>query len=194
MYHTQKWTCAIPKQQPLQIVIYIVIKISNKYCLQIIQAYAQNSSSDENEIEQLYEDITLVNDSDPFKMGDFNVKVNPDNIQSRRKCGLGIANERVETLLNYCMNTFFEKPLYRRWTWRSPDDITKNEIDYIITNKKYIVSDVTVSNRLDMGSDHRPVGAKILINSKQERNRLIHPQRFPTLEELKKHKKNTNIN
>ena len=33
------------------------------------------------------------------------------------------------------MNTQFQKKAGRRWTWRSPDGNTKNEIDYIMTDK-----------------------------------------------------------
>jgi hypothetical protein len=30
----------------------------------------------------------------------------------------------------------------KKWTWKSPDNITKNEIDYIHSTHKYIVSDI----------------------------------------------------
>lgn len=40
-------------------------------------------------------------------------------------------------------------------TWRSPDCIYKNEIDFILSNKKYIVKDVTVLNKVDTNNDHR---------------------------------------
>ncbi len=53
------------------------------------------------------------------------------------------------------MNTQFQKKAGRRWTWRSPDGNTKNEIDYIMTDKPSMVTDVTVINRVNIGSDHR---------------------------------------
>lgn len=31
----------------------------------------------------------------------------------------------------------------RKWTWKSPDCKYKNEIDYIISNKLYIMQDVS---------------------------------------------------
>ena len=31
-------------------------------------------------------------------------------------------------------NTFFKKRDKKRWTWRSPNDRTRNEIDYILTD------------------------------------------------------------
>ena len=55
------------------------------------------------------------------------------------------------------MNTQFQKKAGRRWTWRSPDGNTKNEIDYIMTDKPGMVTDVTVINRVNIGSDHRMV-------------------------------------
>lgn len=60
----------------------------------------------------------------------------------------------------YAMNTFFKKAPHRKWTWSSPDGVTKNEIDYIITNKREIVNDVTVLNKLLTGSDNRMVRAR----------------------------------
>lgn len=131
-------------------------------------------------------------------MPNFNAKVgstNDDNIPNRGNFGLGKINDRGETLINYlqrenlyCMNTFFKKPLSRRWTWVSPNQKTKNEIDYIISNKKYIVTDVTVLNRFDLGSDHRLVRAKVIINKKLERKKLIQQQKYPTLQQLKQNK------
>ena len=53
------------------------------------------------------------------------------------------------------MNTHFQKKAGRRWTWRSPDGNTKNEIDYIMTDTPSMVTDVTVINRVNIGSDHR---------------------------------------
>ena len=71
------------------------------------------------------------------------------------------------------MNSFYKKKLNRRWTWESPDGRTKNEIDYIITDKKRIVKDVTVLNRFSTGSDHRLVRAKVVIDTDKERHRML---------------------
>lgn len=62
------------------------------------------------------------------------------------------------------MNAFFQKCSEKKWTWRSPNWETKNEIDYILTNKKNLVTDVEVITELDIGSDHRPVGARVMDN------------------------------
>lgn len=180
-------------------VIYVILKISKRYNLQIIQVYAPTSASENDEVEQLYEDISLAQRSEKTQftivMGDFNAKIgniNKDNIPNRGNFGLGSPNERGDMLINYlqnenmyCMNTFFKKQIQRRWTWNSPDSRTKNEIDYIITNKKFIITDVSVLNKLDAGSDHRPIRATVRINIKAERNKLMTKPRVPTIEQLK---------
>ena len=71
------------------------------------------------------------------------------------------------------MNTPFQKKAGRRWTWRSPDGHTKNEIDYIMTDKPSLVTDVTVINRNNIGSDHRMVMGSITLNTRAERRKLL---------------------
>ena len=58
-------------------------------------------------------------------------------------------------------------------TWRSPDGNTKNEIDYIMTDKPSMVTDVTVINRVNIGSDHRMVMGSITLNTRAERRKLL---------------------
>ena len=48
----------------------------------------------------------------------------------------------------------------------------------------HICSDVTVLHRFDTGSDHRLVRAKITINNRLERNKLIKKARAPTKDEI----------
>ena len=61
----------------------------------------------------------------------------------------------------------------RRWTWRSPDGNTKNEIDYTMTDKPSMVTDVTVINRVNIGSDHRMAMGSITLNTRAERRKLL---------------------
>ena len=89
----------------------------------------------------------------------------PPNIGS---FGLGTRNDRGQRLLDflcreqmYCMNTFFKKHQNRKWTWRSPDNRVKNEIDYVLTTDKHMCIDVSVLNHFNTGSDHRIVRSKI---------------------------------
>ena len=48
-----------------------------------------------------------------------------------------------------------------------------NEIDYIITDKPSMVTDVTVINRVDIGSDHRMVMGSVRLNIRAERIKLL---------------------
>ena len=116
-------------------------------------------------------------------MGDFNAKVGGQTNTSERVTewfGLGQRNERGDTLVEWAtsknfkiMNTQFQKKAGRRWTWRSPDGNTKNEIDYIKTDKPSMVTDVTVINRVNIGSDHRMVMGSITLNTRAERRKLL---------------------
>ena len=116
-------------------------------------------------------------------MGDFNAKVGGQTNKSERATGcfgLGQRNERGDTLVEWAtsknfkiMNTKFQKKAGRRWTWRSPDGNTKNEIDYIMTDKPSMVTDVTVINRVNIGSDHRMVTGSITLNTGAERRKLL---------------------
>lgn len=69
----------------------------------------------------------------------------------------------------FAMNNFLKKKPQRKWTWISPDGNTKNEIESIIANRKEIVHDVGVVNKVSVGSDHRLMKAKVEINTKKER-------------------------
>ena len=71
------------------------------------------------------------------------------------------------------MKTQFRNKAGRRWTWRSPDGYTRNESDYIMTDKPSIVTDVTVINRINIGSDHRMVMGSITLNTRAERRKLL---------------------
>ena len=66
-----------------------------------------------------------------------------------------------------------QKKVGRRWTWRSPDGNTKNEIDYIISDKPSMVTDVTVKNRINIGGDHSVVMGSITLNTRAERRKLL---------------------
>ena len=52
----------------------------------------------------------------------------------------------------------------RRWAWKIPNGVTKTEIDYILTNRPDIITDVTVINQVNIGSDHRLVMSNIKLD------------------------------
>lgn len=71
--------------------------------------------------------------------GDWNAKVLMDmpSSMSTGQFRIGSANESEEKLVHLALennlkivNTFFNKPERRKWTWKSPNGITKNKIDH----------------------------------------------------------------
>ena len=104
------------------------------------------------------------------------------------KFGLGLRNKSGDTLVEWAtsrkykiMNTIFQKKAQREWTWKSPNGVTKTEIDYILTNRPDIVTDVTVINQVNIGSDHRLVMSNIKLEVEVERKKLT-TKRPPTVD------------
>ena len=84
--------------------------------------------------------------------------------------GLGNRNEAGERLLEFCKentlfltNTYFELPERRLYTWTSPDDQYKTQIDYILGRRRRRSAFQSVKTRpdADCGSDHELLTATI---------------------------------
>ena len=83
-------------------------------------------------------------------MGYFNAQIGKRTNHINTATGkslLEYRNERGDTLVDWAtsikykiMNTMYQKKAGRIWTWKSPNGITKVEIDYILTNWPYIVT------------------------------------------------------
>ena len=125
-------------------------------------------------------------------MGYFNAKVgvrtNPSETATG-SFGLGQRNERGDALIEWTtskdykiMNTLFQKKIERRWTWRSPDGKTKNEIDYVVTDKPNMITDVRVINRINIGSDHRMLMSNTRLDTKAERKKLLRKKKPPKVD------------
>ena len=67
----------------------------------------------------------------------------------------------------------FKKQAKRYWTWESPDGYTKNMIDFVLCNAREIIADCGGVTRADMGSDHRMIKTKIILNKKLARERKM---------------------
>ncbi|CAG4951120.1 unnamed protein product [Parnassius apollo] len=115
-------------------------------------------------------------------MGDFNAKLCTRESGELKlgKFGVGQRNRRGQQLADFMvkeglfmMNSFFQKRLHRKWTWSSPDGTTKNEIDFIMTTRRQLFSDVSVIARVKTGSDHRMARGTLNLNVKLERSRLM---------------------
>lgn len=59
------------------------------------------------------------------------------------------------------LNSQFKKPANRKWTWISPSGETKNEIDFILTNKPKHFNDIKVLSKFNFYSDHRMVNSHL---------------------------------
>ena len=86
--------------------------------------------------------------------------------------GLGRGNERGERLIQFCQenkliiaNTWFKPPVRKLYTWKSPGDISRNQIDYIMFNKRFrnCIKQAKTYPGADMNSDHNPVVVKYSI-------------------------------
>ena len=73
------------------------------------------------------------------------------------------------------VNTWFKKHPRLLWTWRSPGGNYKNQIDYIIINKRFrnSVLDAKTCPGADCYSDHVPVIANIKLKLKKINKKRI---------------------
>ena len=67
------------------------------------------------------------------------------------------------------MNTMFQKKVKRRWIWKSPNGVTKTEIDYILTDRPDIGTYVKLINLVNIGSDHIMAMSSIKLGVEMER-------------------------
>lgn len=144
--------------------------------LNIIQIYAPTADKDEGEVEELYRNVAQILERLPKKevniiMGDFNAKLGAgEKTELIGSFGLGKRNERGDMLEKFTdehglvvLNTQFKQPPRRLYTWRSPLDkpgrIVRNQIDYVLVNKRYRNSCLSMRTfpGADMRTDHVPV-------------------------------------
>ena len=94
------------------------------------------------------------------------------------KHSLGVCNERAERWIQWCKendlvitNTWFQEHLRRLWTWQTPDDNIKNQIDCVTISKRFrnAVHQSKTYPGADCGSDHVPIICKLLIKLKRIR-------------------------
>ena len=160
----------------------MMIKLNTKPApLNIIQVYAPTSQSSEEDIENFYNDLQSVKDSISSKeicivMGDLNAKVGEgeDNECGIGRHGLGGRNERGDMLASFCQannllitNTVFEKHNRRKYTWTSPLDGSRHQIDYIMIDKYWKSTVINSSSKpgADSDTDHNLVMAGFRLKS-----------------------------
>ena len=150
--------------------------------IQIIQVYAPTCDHDSETVELFYEELEKAIDkkacSHHIVMGDFNAKIGVGNCTG--PFGTGNRNERGERLLDFTKennlvvtNSLFFKAANRYWTWEAPGGVTKNQIDFILSSDWKIVQNCEVITKVDIGSDHRMVRARVEIDKKLMRLKRI---------------------
>ena len=151
----------------------ITARLYSKYIkTTIVQAYApQNGSSDE-EKDKFYEELHKVYSEIPkhdmvISMGDFNAKIGTQVKGEEGTVGKHVlAGERTDNgarFVSSCevsnmaiVSTMFSHKDIHKVTWNSPDRVTKNQIDHIAINSRFrrSVTDVRVYREADVNSDH----------------------------------------
>ena len=171
----------------------ILVKISgHPFNMNIIQVYAPTSERPEEEVDLFYDQM-----EDAIKqcksqdiiitLGDFNAKVGGEKFENVvGPFGLGTRNERGERLISWCdthnlmlTNTWFRKHERLLWTWKSPGDRCRNQIDFITINKRFrnSITNVRTYPGADCYSDHVPVIADMKLKLKITKRQKIEPRR-----------------
>ena len=112
-----------------------------------------------------------------FIIGDWNAKVGSQEIPGvTGTFGLGIWKEAGQRLIEFCqenalviVNTLFQQHKRRLYTWTSPDDQYRNQIDYILCIQIWRSSIQSAKTRpvANCGSDHKLLTAKFRLKLKK---------------------------
>ena len=148
----------------------------------VMQVYTPTQDHDGGEIEKFYREIQngikyAKSDEVICIMGDLNAKVGDERYQNMVGMHrLGRRNERGERLIQFCQennlilaNTWCQQPVRKLYTWKSPGDISRNQIDYIMFNERFrnCIKQAKPYPGADINSDHNPVVVKINIKLKR---------------------------
>ena len=160
----------------------ILVKFDNKHFnMSVIQVYAATQDATEEELEEFYDQLDKArrhckSQEVIIVMGDLNAKIGKGKEQDIvGEYGLGERNARGDTCLDRCIrhnqvitNTWFKQHPKNLWTWKSPGDRVRNQIDYITINKRFRNA-VTLARSYpgaDCHSDHVPVVATFKLKLK----------------------------
>ena len=161
----------------------------------LIQVYAPTTNSEDEEAEDFYDALQQAIDSTNkqdliYVLGDFNAKIGIETDQDDREVKgahcLGNRNDRGQMLLDFCTenqlvvgNSLFKQHPRRLFTWTSPDGKTKNQIDYILIQKRWQSSlhNAKTYPGADCGSDHELLVATIKMKMRKVK-RSTAPIRF----------------
>ena len=129
----------------------ILLKLkSQKIDVNLIQVYAPTMDSNKDAIQEFYKDLDATKKKCKSGemlsfMGDWNAKIGFSVEQHMvGGYGLGSRDEKGDLLVDWCRencmvvtNTWFKNHPRRLYTWRSPGDLTRNQIDFILLSKRF---------------------------------------------------------
>ncbi|KAK6763475.1 hypothetical protein RB195_023974 [Necator americanus] len=143
-------------------------------------AYAPTSSYEE--VEAFYMGLEKFYQEDhafcKVIIGDFNANVGPRRTPEELHIGThGLQwEDQGERLSEFIITTKtihrysqFQKSSSLRWTWESPGGGYRNEIDHIIVNKGFCLTDVAVVLKFNTGSDHRLLRGRFSFTRRAEK-------------------------
>ena len=146
---------------------------------------APTSNAEEADVERFYEDLQDLLEQTPkkdvlFIIGDWNAEVRSQETPGvtgkfgqNSKFGLEIRNETGQRLIEFCQenalvitNTLFQQHKRRLYTWTSPDNQHRNQIDYILCSQRWrgSIQSAKTSPGADCGSDNELLIGKFRFN------------------------------
>uniref|UniRef100_A0A914XRF7 Endonuclease/exonuclease/phosphatase domain-containing protein n=1 Tax=Plectus sambesii TaxID=2011161 RepID=A0A914XRF7_9BILA len=153
-------------------IIELTLQLRGRRTLRLIQIHAPHAGNPDatydDFLNELADLLRARRSTTTIVLGDFNAVIGSRQPGERfvGPHSAGDRNARGDLLHDFCesqklfaMNSFFCKGRTRRWTWRSPNNQTFNEIDLLLTPDRRYISDVNVLAKFDAGSDHRLVRA-----------------------------------
>ena len=169
----------------------IMVKLQgHPFNINIIQVYAPTSTHSEEDLEDFYEQLNKVKQQCKSQdiniiMGDLNAKIGAGR-QGRvvGPYGLGERNERGDRWAEWCegadqiiINTWFRHHRRHLWTWKSPGDGVRNQIDYITINSRFrnAIRQAKTYPGADCNSDHVPIIAKLKVKLKTIKKKQAKP-------------------
>ena len=165
---------------------------ASPFDLFIIQVYAPTALADDADIEKFYHEVKMAMKEAKSRdllivMGDFNAKIGKGGSGCAvGDFGLGERNDRGDIMAEWAetnqlviANTWFPNHKRKLYTWISPGDRVRNQIDFICVQRRYrnAIRSCRAYPGADCDSDHVPVVAICeakLKNVKQARTKNVY--------------------
>ena len=167
---------------------FMAVRLKGKpFDISLMQCYAPTADNTDDEIDRFYDQLDKAikqcrSQDIRIVMGDFNAMRDGRAVGP---FGLGQRNNRGTRLLDWCTtnrcvitNTWFQQHMKNLYTWKSPGDTCRNQIDYILINERFrnAMTRERTYPGADCDSDHILVMGKIRIHPKTFRHGKMKPK------------------